>query len=267
VKTNLATKVIWITGASSGIGAALAMKLRGAGARLILSARRVELLEEVRRRCGSEGVALLPLDLARADTLQEKVSAARAVYGTIDVLVNNAGITQRAAAVETKLSTVRTIMETNFFGTVSLTTEVVRSMIEEKKPGQVVVVTSLVGKFGAPLRSTYSASKHALHGYFDALRAEVAGHGIGVLLVVPGFIRTELSRTALRADGSYYGISDTALERGMSPDLAADRIVAALCAGKEEVTVGLDARTWLALKLKRFAPGLLSRMLRTAKVT
>jgi short-subunit dehydrogenase len=264
---DLASKVIWITGASSGIGAALAVKLRAAGARLILSARRVELLEEVKRRCGTEGVALLPMDIAKAETLPERARAARAVYGTIDVLVDNAGISQRATAIETQPSTVRAIMETNFFGTVGLTTEVVRSMIQENRQGQVVVVTSVVGKLATPLRSTYSASKHALHGYFDALRAEVAGNGIGVLLVVPGFVRTEVSRSALTADGSKHGILDSAIEGGMSPDLAADRIVAAMRAGKDEITVGLDARTWLALKLKRFAPGLLNRMLRTAKVT
>jgi len=266
--TDLEGKVVWITGASSGIGEALAYALAARGVRLILSARRMERLTEVAGRCKARGasVDILPLDLTDGESIAATVREAKAAFRTIDVLVNNAGVSQRSEAIDTNIEVVRTIMETNFFGPIALTTEVARLMCE-RKSGLIVVVSSFVGKIGTPLRSTYAASKHALHGYFDSMRAELAKHSIGVLLVVPGFIRTEISLAALEADGKRHGVMDPGQMRGMSAEATAERIVRAMIAGMDEITVGFDARSRLAVILKSLAPRLLHRIMRKAAVT
>ncbi len=265
--TPLANKVVWITGASSGIGEALAYALAARGARLILSARRAERLAEVAARCKGVGasVDILPLDLADGSSLAASVREASAAYGIIDILVNNAGISQRAEAIDTAPDVVRTIIETNLIGPVILTAEVARRM-RERGSGLIVVVSSLVGKVGSPLRSAYAASKHALHGYFDSLRMELAGRGVGVLLVVPGFVRTEISLAALEATGQPHGRMDPGQRDGMSPEAAAERILRAIAAGKEEISVGFDARARLAVILRSLAPRLLARIMAKARV-
>ncbi len=260
-------KVIWITGASSGIGEALAYALRARGARLVLSARRLDRLNDVRERCGGEGVSLLPFDVASGEPAAPIVRAAAAAFGSIDVLVNNAGVSQRSRAVETDPAVVRSIMSTNFFGPVWLSTELVRYWRERRSAGQIVVVTSAVGKLATPLRSAYSASKHAAHGYFNALRAEVARDGIGVLLVVPGYVRTEISFAALNGDGTRHGVLDPGQARGIRPADAAERIARAIESGKKEISVGLDVRTSVALALAWLAPPLLRKALERARVT
>ena len=266
--TNLQGKVVWITGASSGIGEALAYALAARGVRLILSARRMERLTEVAVHCKARGasVDILPLDLTDGGSVGATVREAKAAYRTIDVLVNNAGVSQRSEAIDTSHEVVRTIMETNFFGPVALTTEVARLM-RERRSGQIVVISSFVGKIGTPLRSTYAASKHALHGYFDSMRMELAKHDVGVLLVVPGFIRTEISLAALEADGKRHGVMDPGQMRGMSAAAAAERIVRAMIAGKDEITVGFDMRSHVAMVLKKLAPRLLYRIMQRTAVT
>ena len=262
-------KVVWITGASSGIGEALACSLSALGARLILSARRGDRLLEVKGRCkgGADAVALLPLDVANADPAEPIVRQAVAAFGKVDILINSAGISQRSLATETKPDVVRTIMKTNFFGPVWLSTELARYWQGRHEPGQIVVITSLVGKLATPLRSSYSASKHAAHGYFDSLRSELAKDNIDVLVVIPGYVRTEISFSALHADGSKHGIMDPAQEHGMSAEVAASRIIKAIEKRKPEFFVALDGRTRFALLLQKIAPGLLRRMLPTANVT
>src|SRR2546423_7358483 len=165
-------KKIWITGASSGIGEALAHAFHQAGAKLILSARREEELRRIQSKCGGEPQTLiLPVDLMKTDELSEKAQLALSMLNGIDILVQNAGITQRSLVRDTNPSVYRTLMDLNYFAPVALTKAVLPSMLE-KKSGHFVVISSLVGKFGTPLRSGYSASKHALHGFFDSLRAE-----------------------------------------------------------------------------------------------
>jgi short-subunit dehydrogenase len=258
-------KVVWITGASSGIGEALAHAWAARGARLILSARNEARLAEVRATLpGPDTHLVLPLDLTDEATLGPAVAAALAGASAIDVLVHNGGVSQRSLARDTGVEVDRRIFETNFFGALALTKAVLPSMLA-RKAGHFVVISSLVGKFGTPLRSGYSASKHALHGFFDSLRAETWRDGIRVTLVCPGFIRTALPLNALTGDGSPQGTMDRAQERGMAPEVCAERIVRAVEQGGDEVLVG--GRERFAVYLKRFAPGLFNRVIRKARVT
>jgi len=257
-------KVVWITGASSGIGEALAYAMAREGAHLILTARRRERLEAVRNACAGPGkVLLLPFDVTDYECHPTMVGAAIEHFGQVDILVNNAGISQRSLVLETDFSVDRRIMEVNFFSVVSLTKTLLPYMVE-RGSGHIAVVSSLLGKFSTPLRSAYCASKHALHGFFDALRAEVYDKNIYVTLICPGFVRTEVSLHALRGDGSEHGQMDDTIAKGMPPDVCARRIVNALYKRKEEVYIA--RYELIALYLKRFAPGLFSKLIRKAKV-
>lgn len=256
---NFQNQRVWITGASSGIGEALAYAFHRAGAKLILSARREDELKRVQGQCSGEAAArILPLDIAQATELQGKVREALEIFGGIDILVNNAGVTQRSLVKDTELEVYRRLMEVNFFGAVAVTRAVLPFMIENKR-GHIVVVSSLVGKFGTPLRSGYAAAKHALHGFFDSLRAEVARYGIKVTLVCPGYIRTDISLHALRGDGGLHGKMDVGQARGMPVDQCAAKILKAIGKKKEEVYVG--DRDKYIVYVKRFFPTLFSRMI------
>jgi len=258
-------KIVWITGASSGIGEAMAYAFARKGAHLILSARNTKRLNEVKDRCSSpEHHLVLPLDLADSSTCSDAVRTVLDKVGHIDILINNGGISQRSFALQTSLDTDRRIMETNFFGTVALTKSVLPSMLE-RGSGHIIVTSSLMGKFGTPLRSTYAASKHALHGFFDSLRSELSSKGIKVLIVCPGFIRTNISINALCADGSCHGIMDEAQAGGMAPDVCAEKIIQAMEQGKDEVLIG--GKELLGVYLKRFVPGIFNRIIARAKVT
>lgn len=257
--------VVWITGASSGIGEALAHRFARRGARLILSARREERLEAVRRACENpERHTVLPLDLGRPETLGEAAREVLERCGRVDVMVHNGGISQRSLAEATALDVDRRILEVDYLGPVALTKALLPSMLE-RKSGRFVVVSSLVGKIGTPLRSGYSAAKHALHGFFDSLRAEVHDRGIRVTLVCPGFIHTELPLHALTGDGSPQGTMDRAQSRGMSPEACAGRIVRALDRDEAEVLVG-GKEVW-AVRVDRFFPGIFRRLIRRVRVT
>lgn len=257
-------KRVWITGASSGIGEALARVLDGRGARLVLSARRLARLQAVRAALTRPDThEVVALDISETERADEHAATALA-EGPVDVLIHSAGISQRSRAAETELSVDRRLMEVNFFGTVALTKAVLPSMLE-RGSGHFVVVSSLVGKISTPKRSGYSASKHALHGFFDALRAELHDRGIRVTIACPGFVRTEVSLHALTGDGSEQGTMDEAQEKGMAPEVCAERIVRAAETGKREVLIG-GKEVW-AVRLHRFFPGLFHRMIRTAKVT
>jgi short-subunit dehydrogenase len=258
-------KKVWITGASSGIGEALAYAFSNAGAQLILSSRNLDRLNEVASRCAQpERHLVLPLDLM--DQSKHETTALEALnkLGSIDILVNNGGISQRCFACETSMETDRKIMETNFFGTMGLTKAVLPSMLK-RRSGHIVVISSLVGKVGTPLRSTYSASKHALHGFFDSLRAEVRKENIKVTIVCPGFIRTNISINAMAADGSCHGVMDDAQASGMPAEECARQILQAVQKGKEEVYIG--GKELLGIYINRFFPRLFNRIIARAKVT
>jgi short-subunit dehydrogenase len=263
---SLQKKVIWITGASSGIGEALAYEFNKKGAHLILSARRVEELERVQAACenAEETVQILPLDLADQESIEAKAAEALELFGSVDMLINNGGISQRAYAVEADMETIRKVMEVNFFGTVALTKAVLPFMIAQKS-GHIVVMSSVMGKIGTKHRSAYAASKHALHGWFDCLRQEMYEHNIDVTLVCPGFVKTNVTVNALTADGSKHNRMEDAQINAMSAEEFAKKLIPKLARQKEEVYIG--GAELMAVYLKRLAPGLLNKVLKRIKVT
>ncbi len=252
-------KRIWITGASAGIGEALAYAFAREGGRLVLSARRADKLAEVVNNCDNpEQHSIVPLDLSEKAQI---TTSADTVLGEepVDLLVCNGGISQRSLALETKAEVELYIMEVNYFATVTLSKAVARHMVE-RGSGHIVIVSSLAGKVGAPFRSTYAASKHALHGFFDVLRNEIRDRGVSVTLVCPGFIKTEISINAMTADGSPQGTMDAAQAGGVSARECAQKIVESVRKNRQEVYIG--GREVAAVYLKRFFPGLLDRILR-----
>ncbi len=250
---------VWITGASSGIGEALAVAFHQAGARLVLSARREEELKRVQAACGGvPSTQVLPLDVTRNDELTEKTHAALAMLGGLDIVVLNAGISQRALARDSNETVYRRLMEVNFFGPEAIARAVLPSMINQKS-GHFVVISSIAGKFGVPLRTGYSASKFALHGFFEALRAEEEHNGIHATLVCPGYIRTEISVSALKGDGSKHAKVDPELAQGMPAEECARQILAGVATGRYEMVIGSAREKGLVL-LKRFLPTMLARM-------
>ncbi|NVJ67024.1 MAG: SDR family oxidoreductase [Gammaproteobacteria bacterium] len=262
---NFSNKVVWITGASSGIGEALAYEFASLGARLILSARRQEELERVKSQClNCERHKIVPIDLADSSIFPELVKEQINDLGSIDLLVNNAGLSQRANVIDTELSVHRKVMEINYFGTVALTQAVLPHLIKTPNSG-VITVSSLVGKFTTPLRSAYAASKHAITAYMDSLRAELSDSGVQFTTIYPGFIKTNLTYKALLADGSEQNKMDDAQENGMDANICAQKIIKAYNKGKDEAFIG--GRETYGVYLKRFFPRIFARMIRKAKVT
>jgi short-subunit dehydrogenase len=255
---SFATAVIWITGASSGIGEAIALALaRYEGVRLVLSARREEELHRVAQQTGlpASDVLVLPLDMTDTERLPAMVAAVYQQFGRIDYVFQNAGITQRSAVADTDLLVYKRLMEVNFFGVVALTKAILPGMLAQGS-GHFVVTSSVAGKLATKQRSGYCASKHALHGFFDSLRAETATAGLRVTLVCPGYIRTPISFHALGANGQVHGKMDDNQEKGMAPDVFARQLLQAVARNKEEVYIG--GKETYAIYLKRFFPGLLS---------
>lgn len=258
-------KTVWITGASSGIGEALTYELNKEGAQIIISSRREKALQKVKENCSQPSkVHILPLDLSQGEELPSKAEEVIKTWGAIDYLFNNGGISQRSEAIDTQMAVIRQVMEINFFGTVTLTKAVLPSMIEQKS-GHIVVTSSVMGKFGTRLRSSYAASKHALHGYFDSLRQEVHDKNIKVSLVCPGFIKTNVTKNALEGDGSKHNKMGAGQENGMPADEFARKLIPKIKQGKEEIYIG-GKEIW-GVYLKRFFPRLLNKMLRKTKVT
>ncbi len=259
-------KRVWVTGASSGIGEALAIAFAERGAQLILSARNEVEINRVSAACslaGAGSVLVQPLDLEQHDRIPEIVESLLKKVGKVDILVNNGGISQRALAKETTLEVDKKLMAVNYFGTVALTKALLPNMLMHQL-GHIVTVTSLTGKFGSPYRSSYAASKHALHGFFDSLRAELADAHIKVTLICPGFVRTNVSKNALTGDGTKLGTMDEATDKGMKPERLAYKILQAIEQGKEEAYFG--GKEVLGVYLKRFFPHYFSTLLRKAKL-
>lgn len=257
----LRDKVIWITGASSGIGEALALKLASEKARLVLSARREDELKRVAKLTGLEplDVMVLPFDLG--DTSKASGLAAEVMnkFGRIDILINNGGMSQRSEAIETSGEIERVLMEVNYFAQVNLAKAVLPYMVRQKQ-GQIVVISSIAGKFGFFLRSSYSAAKHALFGYFDSLRLEVEKKGIDVLMVSPGKIKTNVSVNAVGPDGEAHNKMDPSHVHAMSAEKCADIICNALLTKKTELLVG--GKELLMVRIKNYLPGLFRYILK-----
>ncbi len=261
MKTEFKDKVIWITGATSGIGEALALELAKNNARLILSARREEELNRVAKTIGLSDldVMVLPFDLKNTNNASGLAAQVINKFGRIDALINNGGISQRSEAIETRIETDRELMEVNYFAYVNLTKAVLPYM-KRQKSGHIVVVSSIAGKFGFYLRSGYSAAKHALHGFFESMRLETEKFGIKTLIVCPGKIKTNISLNAVSADGHAHNKMDQSHINAMSAEECAKQILHAMVSNKEEVLIG--GKELIMVKLKRFFPSLFGKLIR-----
>lgn len=252
-------KTVWLTGASSGIGLALAHQLAEKGARLILTSRRSQQLEELRKTLpNSEQHQVLALDLSEPEQAKEAALAAL-VNTQVDILINNAGISQRSLATETELPVYRTLMEVDYFSVVALNQVVLADMVK-RRDGHIVTVSSVAGKVGTKLRSGYSGAKFAVIGYMDCLRAEMAEHNVRCTTVLPGFVHTQIAHNALTGDGSLRGREDQDNAGGISPEQCATDIIRAIENNKAEVISG-KGMSKVAPLLQRFFPGLLRKML------
>lgn len=253
-------QVVWITGASSGIGEALARRLAADGATLVLSARRGDELERVRRSCArAEAHRCVSFDLTQPDTFPAIAAGVLQEAGRVDVLVNNGGISQRSLALHATAASERQIMEVDYFAPVALTKAILPSMLE-RRSGQIVVLSSVMGYLGTPGRSSYAAAKHALHGYFDSLRAEIWRQGVAVTLVCPGYVRTSIAANALGPDGRTNARKESSIDGGIPPERCAAVIARAIAARKREVYVG--GKEVVGIYLQRFVPGVLARIVR-----
>lgn len=258
---KLQNKIIWITGASSGIGEALAYASVKEGAKIVISARRENELKRVAENCKIDlaNIFILPLDLENTTHIEGKVEKVIQKFGRIDILVNNSGMGHRTKAVNTSTEIDRKVMEVNFFGTVNLTKAVAKKM-QKQKSGKIVVISSIMGKYGLPLYSTYSASKFALYGYFESLRQELYNDNIKVLIVSPGFINTDVSTKLLMENGKEYGIKSESQNKGMSPADCAKGIIKAIKGNRDHKFVG--GYEIFSVYVKQYFPAIFYKLMR-----
>lgn len=251
-------KVVWITGATSGIGEQLAYLYSKAGHSVIVSARREAELERVRANCSNPtDVLVLPLDLMDQSNFSDLAKKVVEKHKTIDILINNGGISQRSEVHETKLEIDRKVMEVNYFGNIALTKAVLPYM-RRQKSGIIVPISSLAGTFGFYLRSAYSASKHALHGFYETLRLEEYDNNIQVTIVCPALIKTNISLEALDPSGKPTGKMDKNQETGMDAKVCADKIIKSIKKKKHEALIGNGEQ--FGVTIKRFFPRLFFRI-------
>lgn len=261
---DLREKVVWITGASSGIGEALALAFAREGAYLVLSARNQAKLTEVQQKClqYTPKCWVQTIDLSQMNDLNPAFQSVIKQTGRIDFLINNAGRSQRSLAKETPIEIDREIMELNFFSVITLTKLVLAQMLQQED-GHLVVISSITGKFGFPWRTAYSASKHAVQGYFEALRAELVNDHIDVTIVSPGRVNTNVSKNALTETGEAYNKMDDGQANGMPADECALQIVKAIKKNKKEVLVG--KKELLMVHIRRFLPALFFKLVTKIK--
>lgn len=260
-------KTVWITGASSGIGEAMAIAFAVEGANLILSARREDELKRVAVVCQELGAStfVLPFNMIELETHPVMVQEALKTFGRIDLLILNAGVSQRSFVENTKFEVYRQLFEVNFFSIISLVQHVL-PIFQRQNSGVFVPIASVAGRISTPRRAAYGASKHALIGFFDSLRAEVFEKGIRVTTILPGYIKTNISLHALNENGERYGIMDPNQAKGLDVDLTAKAILNAIYAGKNEFFIGGKLEAF-GLILKRFFPAILFWMIRKVKNT
>ena len=257
-------KVVWITGASSGIGKHLALALSNYDCKLILSSRRSNALEDVKQLCETpENVFVLPLDLADTTTMNNVAKIANDAFGRIDILINNGGISQRSPIIETTIEVDRKLMEVDYLGTVALSKAVLPYFIEQQG-GYYVVVSSLMGKFSSAYRSAYCGAKHALHGFFDALRLEHDKDNIKVTMICPVFVNTDVVRNALTGDGSKQGYQDEMTANGLDVDVFVGKMIKAIQKEKYEAYIGKFEA--FGVYVKRLSPRLIHWLVSRSKV-
>ncbi|MFA6449723.1 MAG: SDR family oxidoreductase [bacterium] len=263
-KERFSGKVVWITGASSGIGEELAYCFVAEGAKVVISSNEDAELLRVKEKCGSGAdVMALPLDLTEIDTFDAKMKSVLERFGKVDILINNGGISHRSEVKDTSNAVLRKVMDVDFTGHAALTHAVIGSMIE-KKSGHIVVTSSLAGLLGIPTRAVYCAAKHALQGFFESLRAEVWRDGIKVTLICPAGVSTKIGYSSLMGDGGKYGKTDKHIEAGMSPKYVAESIVKAILEGREEVLLGSFGKKY-PVYVARCLPSVYSWLLKRVK--
>lgn len=259
MSTYFQNKIIWITGASSGIGEALTKQLDKAGATLILSSRKQDELQRVLLTLSNKQSIILPLDLGNYALFEQKAAWVIEKFGRIDILINNGGISQRSLAIETSIAVDQQIMQVNFMGTVALTKAVLPYMLKQGS-GHIVTVSSVTGIYGTPYRSAYAASKHALHGFFDSLRAELYDKNIVVTLVCPGFVRTQITMNALTGDGKPLNMMDKGTSGGMDVDNFAKKMLDGVSKKKNRLVIG-GFKEKFGVFMKRFFPNLFDKLI------
>jgi short-subunit dehydrogenase len=259
-------KVVWITGASSGIGEALAITFARQGAKLILSARRKEELERVKESCNlpEDHVLVLPMDVADFGSIYELAKQALTHFNGVDILVNNAGVSHWTKVKDLSQDVIRKVFEVNFFGGITLTQAVLPHMLE-KKQGKIVVISSVLGKMVVQKQAAYNASKHALQGFYDTLRLEVAKEGLGVLLVCPGFVRTNVAKNSLSKEGVAINQDNEKIQKGLDPVYVSEKILKAIENNNEEIIIA-GAPEKFAIVLRRLFPSLFSYTMRKWKL-
>lgn len=256
---NFSAKTVWITGASAGIGKAVAKLLAEKCNNLIISGRNEEALAQLADELLPNGLQVyaVPFDLQIPSTIEQAYKRVKAQGLLVDALIQFGGLSHRSLVLETETDVERKIMEVNYFGTVKLAKLVLKDMVKQNS-GLLVATSSIVGKFGFPYRSSYSAAKHALHGYFETIRAENVAHNINVSVIIPGRVATEISKRALLKDGSEHGKMDQGLENGIAVDKAAKKIIRSLEKEKKEILVG--GKELLMVHLRRWLPSLAYKM-------
>ncbi|WP_299122613.1 SDR family oxidoreductase [uncultured Winogradskyella sp.] len=257
-------KVVWITGASSGIGKALAIELAKQDCKLILSSRRKAELVAVKSKCTNpEQVKVLTLDLADYKNMKPIVESAIALFGRVDILINNGGISQRSPIIETSIEVDKKLMEIDYLGTVALSKALLSHFVSNAS-GHYVVVSSLMGKFSSHYRSAYCGAKHALHGFFDALRLEHDKDNVKVTLICPGFVNTNVARNALTADGSKQDFQDEMTENGLDVNVFVKKMIKAIRKEKFEAYIGKFEK--FGVFVKRLSPRLIHKLVMRSKV-
>jgi short-subunit dehydrogenase len=257
-------KVVWVTGASAGIGESLVKAFAKDGAKVILTARREEELKRVQKEAGlnDSNSMIVPLDLYHIESIKPAVEKIYQKFPEIDIVVCNAGISQRSLIRDTKLEVDRKIMELNYFANIAVAKAVLPGFIERKQ-GRFVVISSVMGKMSVPLRSAYCASKHALHGFFDGLRTEEFKNNIKVTIICPGYVKTNVSVNALTGSGAVNGKMEEGQEKGMTPERLARRILTLVRRDREEVYVG--GSEILPHQVKRYFPRVFSYIIKRLK--
>lgn len=262
---NLKNKTIWITGASDGIGKELAIQLAKAGAKIILTARNVEKLNAVNSQLQGDGHLVYPMDLLKVDTIPNAALEILKQVGNIDILINNAGISQRSLAKDTVIEVDRKIMEIDHFAVVALTKSVLPQM-RERKEGMIITISSVAGKMGTPMRSAYCAAKHAVIGFMDALRAELHADNVKVMVVTPGSVYTNISMNALEGNGDKHNVIDPLIKNGIPVEVCARKIIKGIKKETPELLIA-KGKEKLAVYLRRFFPGFLFKIMARLKTT
>ena len=263
-KMDKSTPVVWITGASSGIGAELARQYSKRNINLILSARRAAVLLEVKESCmGHSKIQILPFDIIDFDSAPNQVEKALSFFGRVDVLINNAGISQRSLILDSKFEVFKKIIEIDYLGTVALSRAILPHFISQQS-GHYVVVSSVMGKFGSPYRSGYCGAKHALHGFFDVMRMEHQKDNVYVTMVCPGFVATPIALNSIQGDGTALGIDDEATRKGLDVTYFVRKMIHAIDQKKWELSIG--GKEKLGVFLKRLSNKLVHNVVIRSRV-